>query len=427
MQYCNDCFAKMNDNALHCKSCQSRDIRPFVADVSTEQAPGIQNEDARPVAESHKRFEAEQLDVKEFRLDPKYLIEPKKDESKHSNRGTLYFPADKKTQKKNASRSAKAQRKSRRAAIGSSRARKFKRTRTGFLNSLGNVIGAVTGVLLIGLFGSYYLISGASWLPSLGLAPDSFNAWGFGGDFVAGFQEEPKRLLPAVESNGKGTYKLLDVGKENEQPTWDPCRPINWVVNPTDEPKGARRQLISAVADMEARTGLKFEYLGETTEEFELDRGTKNVLYKDLKSSWNPVIVTYLKGEDWDKATRATTKLSGDLVAGFAGPEVAWSQGMYQKLVYVTGAVTLSTDAFTEMFRWGEPDQAKAVMLHEFGHLVGLDHVNKPSELMFEDNNGLTTWGQGDLSGLSAMGNGSCLKAALYPVDTSLTIPTMTH
>ncbi len=52
--------------------------------------------------------------------------------------------------------------------------------------------------------------------------------------------------------------------------------------------------------------------------------------------------------------------------------------------------------------------QVTAIIEHELGHLVGLDHVSAPDELMFRNNVGLTSYGPGDLRGLALLGQGPC-------------------
>ena len=51
----------------------------------------------------------------------------------------------------------------------------------------------------------------------------------------------------------------------------------------------------------------------------------------------------------------------------------------------------------------------KALVLHELGHLVGLDHVEDQRELMYPTMTGLRSFGPGDRSGLAALGAGRCI------------------
>jgi len=51
----------------------------------------------------------------------------------------------------------------------------------------------------------------------------------------------------------------------------------------------------------------------------------------------------------------------------------------------------------------------EAVILHEFGHVLGLAHVDSPGELMYVHNVGRTTYGPGDVEGLRLLGRGPCL------------------
>lgn len=52
---------------------------------------------------------------------------------------------------------------------------------------------------------------------------------------------------------------------------------------------------------------------------------------------------------------------------------------------------------------------ARAVILHELGHLVGLDHVTAPKQVMYPETQLVSTsLGAGDLTGLSLLGSGAC-------------------
>jgi hypothetical protein len=45
---------------------------------------------------------------------------------------------------------------------------------------------------------------------------------------------------------------------------------------------------------------------------------------------------------------------------------------------------------------------------HELAHLVGEDHVDDPTQLMYPVNNGQTGYAAGDLAGLAQLGQGPC-------------------
>lgn len=92
MQYCNDCFAKMGDDARHCDSCQSRDIRSFDSGVSADPRGGVISE-KMPDSPS-----------KPIKVNPIYLVEPKEKVSTRHEAPVMYFsptPKEAKNQAKN--------------------------------------------------------------------------------------------------------------------------------------------------------------------------------------------------------------------------------------------------------------------------------------------------------------------------------------
>jgi hypothetical protein len=76
-------------------------------------------------------------------------------------------------------------------------------------------------------------------------------------------------------------------------------------------------------------------------------------------------------------------------------------------MAYRTGMVALRSDWFDAPA--STTAQKKAVVMHELGHVLGLDHVADAHELMDAENVGLTTLGPGDREGLALLGRGACL------------------
>ncbi len=94
-------------------------------------------------------------------------------------------------------------------------------------------------------------------------------------------------------------------------------------------------------------------------------------------------------------------------VAGLGGS--AASQDAIGHLSCRTGEVTLDSAAFRDVIRGPDgPQPARAIVLHEFGHLVGLAHVHDRHELKDREIKGLHDFGPGDLEGLAQLGRGRC-------------------
>jgi hypothetical protein len=131
----------------------------------------------------------------------------------------------------------------------------------------------------------------------------------------------------------------------------------------------------------------------------------------DRRPQWRTAYVPSLIGRDQPVPVSFATagevpELAGD-VAGIGGSVRVRSGSLLEH--YVTGGVTLDSDAFADIL--SRPDgeaEAQAIVLHEFGHLVGLAHVDDPGELMYRGNVGRTDFGPGDLTGLARMGAGRC-------------------
>lgn len=202
---------------------------------------------------------------------------------------------------------------------------------------------------------------------------------------------------PPAAPDPAGTYKFLQLQEGSDQPVaWDPCRPVRYVVNPNGAPPGGDALIAEAVERTSAATGLVFEYEGETDEFWTEDREAfQPDRYGDR---WAPLLIA------WDTAAEVP-EFGGD-VAGFGGAVMVSDKS--GKLVSVTGAVTLSAAHLGDSISADDPNAVRAIVQHELGHVLGLDHVDDQSELMNPRYSGQLDWGTGDLAGLAALGAGEC-------------------
>ncbi len=208
-----------------------------------------------------------------------------------------------------------------------------------------------------------------------------------------GREEASKPLgVPGPVPAGDGAFEFLDVqpSDRNRPIAWDPCRPIHYVVNADGAPPGAQEAIAAAITKVSAATGLRFVADGPTTETTRKRRPAYQPK-RYGKDRWAPVLISWS-----DEAT--APDLAGD-TDGFATPHgVVASDGT---VVYVTGDVVLD--------RTGEPE-LEPVLLHELGHLVGLDHTNDRRQIMFpEGQPTVTDYAAGDLRGLAKLGRGACV------------------
>jgi hypothetical protein len=206
-----------------------------------------------------------------------------------------------------------------------------------------------------------------------------------------------RRLLPTVDPAGTGEHVFYARERDGTPVGFDPCRPVHYVVNPDGMPEGGLPLLQEAVAEISAATGLVFVYDGATTERFSEDR--EPIQPDRYGERWAPVLISW--AEDGELAS------VGEHVAGVAAPYGVSPAGPGSER-YVTGLVALSRTWFAAVL--ADPEVAafaRGIALHELGHLVGLDHVEDPTQVMHatSDTTGL---GPGDREGLAAVGAGEC-------------------
>jgi len=272
----------------------------------------------------------------------------------------------------------------RRGYLGTQPAR-TRKWRVRFATVLG--IALVVGLYFTPtLFERYVMSAARPHLPGSEVPPPGFEA-----------ASSPLGIPPTTTGS---TAYVLQESPDPDQPFvgYDPCRPVHYVVRPDLAPAGTDQLIHEAVSVVSAASGLQFVYDGATTEAPSKEREAYQPDRYGKK--WAPILIAWSTPEE-------SPELAGK-VAGTGGSSAIQVSG--EPYVYVTGQVQLDAPALTETL--GFPDGSavvRAIIMHELAHVVGLDHVNDPTELMYEENTGQLEYGAGDRAGLALLGTGKCV------------------
>lgn len=205
---------------------------------------------------------------------------------------------------------------------------------------------------------------------------------------------------PAPLTATSDSYRFLAHQTDGRTPVaYDPCRPIHYVIRQQGEPAGGAQIVTDAISRVSHATGLRFVSDGETSEAPSRQRPSyQPQRYGDR---WAPVLISWVTAKENPDFAADVTGQGGSSAVGFPNRPNA----------YVTGAVALDSGKLTSiLLRPHGQEIVRGVVLHELGHLVGLDHVTAENQLMYPQSQpGVTDFGAGDLTGLAALGRGTCL------------------
>lgn len=220
-------------------------------------------------------------------------------------------------------------------------------------------------------------------------------------------------LLPADMSHGRrpapttsGAHAFVARLPDGQPVTYDACRPIRYVINPAGMPPGGDKLITEAVQVVSAASGLTFDYAGLTDER----PGDKRPIRQSERygDEWAPVLIAWV-----DQAELVTDASSGpsdpDTDVEGEGGSTSVTPGGPELTRYVTGQIRLSRQAISDdLTRSHGAAIVRAVIVHELGHVLGLDHVADQGELMAPVNTGQTELGPGDRQGFAFVGAGPC-------------------
>ena len=193
-------------------------------------------------------------------------------------------------------------------------------------------------------------------------------------------------------SEHRDEFRFIARDFQGDPVRWNPCEPVHYVVNVSDAPAGSLGDVQDAVIRISEATGITFTYDGLTDEVLERRRDmVQDDRYGDR---WAPVLVTWVDPDTSEVSFRS----EGDVAAGVASPFTPPGSD-----VIVSGWIAINANdpnppGFTS------PDDQGPVVLHEWGHVMGLDHVGERGQLMHPAGGGVADLGPGDLEGLRLVG-----------------------
>ena len=209
---------------------------------------------------------------------------------------------------------------------------------------------------------------------------------------------------PAARAKVDGGFKFLElVGGAPVR--WNPCETISYAVNTDGATSSIEPDLHEALARVTRATQIEFVSVGTTDETFL--RAYQRMRYKGVIRKAELIIIWVDHGD-----YQAILRRLHD-----PRPSIAFAKTMAGLFAdqdqYFGGIIVMDAEA-TSQRGFGHSYAHGSVLLHELGHIMGLDHVKDPDQLMYSGpypNYGLDGFGAGDLEGLKRIGiDAGCLE-----------------
>jgi hypothetical protein len=215
-----------------------------------------------------------------------------------------------------------------------------------------------------------------------------------------GHEEQDHPLgTPRKPEVASTSYKFLATNPDGSPVGYSPCRPLHYVVNAVLAPEGAERLVEDSIRTISEDTGITFIYDGPTSE---APSPTRAPYQKDVYGDrWAPLLIA------WTTPDQAP-QLKGPVIGTGGSTHFSFGDGPKS---FVTGSLELDAPQIAEdLDRPQGAGYATAVILHELGHVMGLEHVDDPTQLMYPEIETPDGFNDGDLNGLYELGRAECRK-----------------
>jgi hypothetical protein len=199
-------------------------------------------------------------------------------------------------------------------------------------------------------------------------------------------------------------HAFLFGGADGPLVRWNPCAPIHYVVNPDMAPTGSVEDVHEAVRRVSAATGIPFVYDGLTDEQPRRARDAS--IPGRYGEGWAPVLVAWVDPTTSDIPFDRRGKPAAAVARPFVAP-----RGERQ---FVSGWIAMNLRD-TNPPGFGRPGDQGPTLLHEWGHILGLDHVEELGQLMERAGGRMTDLGPGDREGLRRLGREAGCLARIEP------------
>ncbi|WP_346959930.1 matrixin family metalloprotease [uncultured Arthrobacter sp.] len=215
-----------------------------------------------------------------------------------------------------------------------------------------------------------------------------------------GIEEQDKPLgRPLTPASASSSYKFLATNADGTPVGYSPCRPLHYVVNAQLAPAGAGELVDNAIRTVSEATGIKFINDGPTTEAPSPSRAPYQK--ERYGERWAPLLIAWTTPEQ-------APQLKGAVIGTGGSTHFSFGDGPKN---FVTGSLELDAPQIgNDLGRGDGSAYATAVILHELGHVMGLEHVDDPTQLMYPEIGAPDGLAAGDLNGLHELGRAACRK-----------------